>query len=169
MHSSGLSLGHISCDTCSVDASFRCNLSLSQTMHAFFSAGAASSAADGLPFVPLPGVSTCLQPPPYRPRCEQHPLHAPLYSPATGTLSSSPYHRHKHPCCITPSCSRYTTTSASAAVVSHLVPPEMCAAWTTTRGGLVFGSSCCHLEIEGGVDDAAAVDIVTYRCLARTS
>ena len=101
MHSSGLSLGHISCDTCSVDASFRCNVSLSQTMHAFFSAGAASSAADGLPFVPLPGVSTCLQPPPYRPRCQQHPMHAPLHSPATGTHSSSPYHRHKHPCCIT--------------------------------------------------------------------
>lgn len=69
IHGSGLSAGYLSCDTCSVDASFRCNLSLAQTMHALFSAGAASSAADGLPFVPLPGVSNCLLPPPYRPRC----------------------------------------------------------------------------------------------------
>jgi hypothetical protein len=58
--------------------------------------------------------------------------------------------------------SRYTTTDASTAIISYLVPPEMCAAWSATRGGLVFGSSCCHLEMEIG-NDAPAVDIVTYR------
>ena len=59
--------------------------------------------------------------------------------------------------------SRYTSTDASAAIVSYLVPPEMCAAWSTTRAGLVFGSSCCQLEIEAA-SDGAVVDLVTYRC-----
>lgn len=63
--------------------------------------------------------------------------------------------------------SRYTSTNA-ATIVNHLVPPELCAAWSTCREGLVFGSSCCQLEIEA-VRDEPAVDIVTYRYLLQRS
>jgi hypothetical protein len=50
----------------------------------------------------------------------------------------------------------------AASVVNHLVPPELCAAWSTTREGLVFGSSCCQLETEVARDEPV-VDIVSYR------
>jgi hypothetical protein len=55
----------------------------------------------GCHLFPCPVSPRACSPPPYRPRCQQHPMHAPLHSPATGTHSSSPYHRHIHPCCIT--------------------------------------------------------------------
>jgi hypothetical protein len=61
-----------------------------------------------------------------------------------------------------PPRSRYSSAEACPAIVNFLVPPEMCAAWSTSRGGLVFGASGCQLEMEAAAD-APVVDIVTYR------
>lgn len=77
-------------------------------------------------------------------------------------MPSEPHRLQSLPPALTPPRSRYSSAEASPAIVNFLVPPEMCAAWSTSRGGLVFGASGCQLEMEAAAD-APVVDIVTYR------